>query len=180
MYLWKELGKDLLPRFFKSLVKKDRERYPIGSINNLLNSCQRILKAHEKKTYKKDFQFLIKREPLLNVRLNPYFVHTIDSLLLTMRKFVTNGDNKPRQEVDIFTVEDEKLILGHPCHQVHNPIGLAKHFAYYCYSVFIIHGQSELHNMEINMFSEVLYDSRPCVRYNTIRKIFCTIELYGK
>jgi hypothetical protein len=38
-YLWEVLGTDLLPRFFKCLLKKDGRRYPSGSINNLLNAC---------------------------------------------------------------------------------------------------------------------------------------------
>lgn len=155
----------MLPRFLKSLLKNDGERYPTRSINNLLNSCQRILRAHRKKLYREDFQFLIKPEPLLNVRSHPYFVHSVDCFLQAMKKFVAEGANKPRQKVGILTVEDEKLILRHPCNQLHYPIGLAKRFAFYCCSVFMVRGQSELHSMENGMFSEVLYDDKPCIRF---------------
>jgi hypothetical protein len=47
MYSWEELGSNLLPRFFKCLLKRDGSRYPSGSINNLLNACQRILHDHQ-------------------------------------------------------------------------------------------------------------------------------------
>ena len=38
-YSWEVLSIDLLPCFFKCLLKKDGSRYPSGSINNLLNAC---------------------------------------------------------------------------------------------------------------------------------------------
>lgn len=165
MYSWKELGQDLLPRFFKSLIRKDGKRYPTGSINNLLNSCQRILRAHQKKVYKQDIEFKVNREPRLNVRVHPFFIRTIDCFSQAMKKSVADGANQPRRKVNIFTMDEERRLLSHPMHQINTPHGLAKRFGFYCCGVFLIRGQTELFGIQLGMFSEIAYDGRPCIRY---------------
>ena len=164
MYSWEELGSNLLPRFFKCLLKKDGTRYPSGSINNLLNACQRILRIHQRS----QTPFLLASGlpvlPRLNIRAHPLFARTIACFEAAMRKSVKEQGNKPRRKVDIFTIDQEKLILSHPQHSVNSNVGLQKRWAFYCCGEFIVRGQGELHKLEVGQFSEILIDNVASIR----------------
>ena len=88
MYSWEELGSNLLPHFFKCLLKKDGTRYPLGSINNLLNACRRILCIHQHS----QIPFLLASSlpilPRLNIRMHPLFAHIVACFKAAMRKSV--------------------------------------------------------------------------------------------
>jgi hypothetical protein len=123
-YSWEVLGTDLLPRFFKCLLKKDGSWYPSSSINNLLNACQRILRSHQRSQGLELLAASLPVLPRLNIRTNPIFARTIDCFEGAMRKSVKEQGNLPRRKVDIFTIEDERRILAHPEHSIYNNFGL--------------------------------------------------------
>jgi hypothetical protein len=164
MYSWEVLGTDLLPRFFKCLLKKDGSRYPSGLINNLLNACQRLLRSYQRSRVPALLEAGLPILSRLNIRTNPLFSRTIDCFEAAMRKSVKEQGNQPRRKVDIFTIEEEMRILSHPEHSIHLSTGLQKRWAYYCCSEFIVRGQGELHKLEVGQFSEVLLDNTATIR----------------
>jgi hypothetical protein len=96
--------------------------------------------------------------------MNSLFVRTIDCFESAMRKSVKEQGNQPRRKVDIFTLEEEQLILSHLEHSIHHVFGLQKRWAFHCCGDFIVRGQGELHKLEIGQFFEVLLDGVPIVR----------------
>jgi hypothetical protein len=72
--------------------------------------------------------------------MHPLFAHTVACFEAAMRKSVKEQGNKPRIKVDIFTIDQEKLILSHLEHSVHSNIGLQKRWAFYCCGEFIVRG----------------------------------------
>jgi hypothetical protein len=163
-YSWEVLGTDLLPRFFKCLLKKNSSRYPSSSINNLLNACKRILRSHQHSQVLELLAAGLLVLPRLNIRTNLIFACTIDCFEGAMRKSVKEQGNLPRRKVDIFTIEDERRILAHLEHSIYNNFGLQKRWAFFCCSEFIVRGQGELHKLEIGQFSEVVFDGVPTIQ----------------
>ena len=158
-YDWHTLGDNLIPFFFKALLKKDGNRYPSSSIISLLNGAQRILHAHQKRVWREKDKASIDSvspleacEPVFNIKSNPLFMRTISCILQSMKQSIKEGANKPHRKVNIFSLEDERLMLNHTCHQLHSPQGLAKCFAYYYCRTFLICRQRELFNLKIQMF----------------------------
>lgn len=88
MYSWESLGTDLLPRFFKCLLKEDGSRYPSGSIINLLNACQRLLRAYQSSQVPALIEAGLPVLRRLNVRFNPLFSCITDCFEAAMRKSV--------------------------------------------------------------------------------------------
>jgi hypothetical protein len=173
MYSWEELGSNLLLRFFKCLLKKDGSRYPSGSINNLLNACQRILRNHQRSQTASLISKGLHVLPRLNIRTNSLFVRIIDCFESTMRKSVKEQGNQPRRKVDIFTLKEEQLILSYPEHSIHHVFGLQKRWAFHYCGEFIVCGQGELHKLEIGQFSEVLLDG-----ILTVRLVFSCLLIF--
>lgn len=113
MYLQEELGTNLLPQFFMCLLKKDRTSYPFDSINNLLNACQCILCIHQRSQTPYLLASCLPILRRLNIWMHLLFAHIVDCFEAAMQKSIKEQDNKPRQKVDIFNIDQEKLILSH-------------------------------------------------------------------
>jgi hypothetical protein len=114
------------------LLKKDRTPYPSDSINNLLNACQCIIRIHQRSQTPYLLASGLPVLPRLNIWMHPLFARIVDCFEAAMRKSIKEQGNTPRQKVDMFNIDQEKLILSHPEHSIHSNISLQKRWAFYC------------------------------------------------
>lgn len=98
---------------------------------------------------------------------HPHFGRVNKAVILAMKKSILAGANKARRKVDYFTDEDEIKILAHPNHQPTFPSGVQKRLVFFCTTVFLIRGNSELYNLRLSDFTLGTDErGREMLRYN--------------
>lgn len=143
----KTFGEELV-KFFLMLCKNSGERYPTVSIMNFFMGFNRILIMEQKRR-------IIETgivEPQFCIQSHPWFLGAGRAVLRAMELSRNSGVNKDRRKVDALSYEDEIKILSHPLHQANYPDGVHMRFAYYCFVVFLIRGNTKLYNLLLKDF----------------------------
>ena len=125
-------------KFFLMMCKNSGERYLTTSIMNFFMGFNRIL-IFEQKRRISEIGIV---EPQLCIQYHPWFLGARRAVLRAMELSQNFGVNKDQRKVDALSYEDEIKILSHALHQANYPDGVHMRFAYYCFVVFLIRGNT--------------------------------------
>ena len=161
---------NLLCKFFSVVCKLDGSLYPLASLMNMYMFFNRMICRSQEdrccRTNTSEAEFKIMKHPL--------FIKSTRAVVSSMQRSRAAGVEIKRRKVEAISFEEERLMLDHSDNQANYARGAQKRFALYCFIVFLIRGNSELHDLLLKQFTAgVDSEGRGFLRYDWISKLIC-------
>jgi hypothetical protein len=140
---------EMLCKFFQMVCKLDNSLYPPASLMNIYMSFNRLIcRRLDECSCSTGVN-----EPKFKITEHPLFLKTTRAVNFAMQRSKDVGIELKRRKVEAITYEEERLILDHPENQANHGRGAQKRFALYCFIVFLIQGNTELHGLRVDHFT---------------------------
>ncbi|KAG0571738.1 hypothetical protein KC19_VG038500 [Ceratodon purpureus] len=167
---------EMLCKSFSMVCKLDGTLYPPAALMNIYMSFNRMI------CRKQDDRCNLTgvNETRFKITEHPLFMKTTRAVNSAMKKSRDGGVEIKRRKVESITYEEERRMLDHPDNQANFARGAQKRFAMFCFTIFLIRGNSELHGVKVEHFTVAVDPKGKCyLKYEEFGYATCFSHLYS-